>query len=146
MQPAAGLADAPEFGERTLGVRNSLGHVPASDEIKRIGGQLQFEGIAGFEAHPRCERSVALARVGDGPFQDVDADDVRTGKQGGESCGDFAAPTADIGDPGIGSQRVARQEWLLLWPDGARLSREVAHHRFVGHLFGLGIASGTHGG
>ena len=103
-------------------------------------GEFQLERIALLEPHARRQRRIAPARIGDRAFQDVDAHELGVGVARREPRGDLTAAAADIGDAGGRRQRVALEQLLLLRPDRLGLRGQVAQHRLVGHLLGLGIA------
>src|SRR5258707_1231044 len=87
---------------------------------------------------PRCPDRRASAA---GPFEmivdDVDPEQARTPEHAGKAHGDLAGAAAGIKDVRLVRQTVAREERLLLWPDGVRLRGEIADHRLVRHLLPL---------
>src|SRR5437763_580948 len=70
---------------------------------------------------------------------DVDAEQARPLEHAGQAHGDLARAAAGIKDVRLAGQRIAREERLLLRPDGFRLCGEIADHRLVRHLLPLRI-------
>src|SRR5580700_5881439 len=101
----------------------------ADDEIKFARGEAQLESIALCKLQARGKRRVAAARVGDGPGQNIDANNARLRVEQRQARGDLAAATADVGDAARRRELVARQQPLFLWPDGTCLRGKRAHQR-----------------
>src|SRR5690606_23296449 len=96
--------------------------------------------VALFEAYAWCKRSMTLAGIRNRTVEDIDPDKLRARVPGRETRRDLAAAAADIRDARLRRQRVAVEEFFLLWPDRVGLRGEIAQHRLVGHLLGLWIA------
>ena len=92
-----------------------------------------------LEARAVAERRAADARPFEMIVDDVDAEQARTPEHPGKAHGDLARAAAGIKDVRLVWQPVAREERLLLWPDGVRLRGEIADHRLVRHLLPLRI-------
>ena len=139
VQPAAAPRDAGELANDAVGMGNRLQHVPAHDQVERSVRQFQLEDAAVLEARAVAEHRTADARPFEVIVDDVDAEQARTPEQAGKAHGDLARAAAGIEDVRLVGQPVAREERLLLWPDGFRLRGEIADHRLVRHLLSLRI-------
>jgi hypothetical protein len=140
VHPAARPADALQLGQHSLRFRHRLRHVPAHDEVELSSCELQLERIALLEPHARGQRCIPAARIGDRTFQDVHANQFGLRVARSQPCSDLATAAADVGDLRSRGQPVAIEQSLLLRPDCVGLRSQIAQHRLIGHLFGLGIA------
>src|SRR5712664_2451495 len=65
---------------------------------------------------------------------EIDAEQLRLGKQFGYPRGDLPGATTDIQNSNLGRERILSKNRSLLGPDRFRLGGQVADHGFIAHL------------
>src|SRR5205085_3193984 len=119
---------------------------PADDEIEGPIGQPEIEDAAMLEAG-----TVAKGRAaGAGAFQ-MRVDHIHAEQPGAiehlrQPHRNLPGAAAGVEDGDAGREGVARKKGLFLRPDGLRLRRQRADHRFVRHLPGLRVQRVRHSG
>src|SRR5262249_30751629 len=98
------------------------------------------ESVRALEANALAEARAANARSLEVLFLEVDAEKRGAGVAFGEAHDDLAGAAAHVEHLGTLRQIVAREDGLLLRPDGLGLRGQGSHHRLVGHLAGLRAA------